>query len=1229
MNISKVIPGFHNGVSRQAATMRLDTQVEAAENSLGTLVEGTLKRPNTDFIATLTSLADGDVFMHTIVRDETERYFLILTGDASVPIEVFTEDGTPCTIRYGTLDDSMTFTEDATVKQYLNMASGRAKNNFRAVTIADHTFIVNRLVYADMSSTVSHSGGSLDGSVQSFDKLTDVSAAEGEVWEVTGNDTNHFDNYYVQKQAGTLWLETIAPNIPYQLESSLMPHRLVRTALNQFTLAPIEWGERTCGDDASAPVPSFVGNRITNIFFFRNRLGFLSGDNVVLSAAGDYYRLFPKTALDVLDDDPIDVSASLKEVSTLHSVAGFNKSLLILGSPQQFSLSSGDNSLLTPATVSLDGTTRFAVQPNCEPVAMGSTVYFANPREQHLAIREYLIQENTLMEDAADVTAHCPDYIPTGDITMCGITSMDTLFVHTSGDPASLYVYKFYWTGNEKAQSAWHRWTFDDNILSITTLDEALYIIFDGNETKLERINIETLDDGDLDFRCHLDHKVQMEGQWTGEVTRFLLPYTPKAGTVIPGGIDENTILMLQSDSPPYIGEPIDGDDDLNALLVHSNTSTPSDPIVDSSPAERALTVISGDAGHYFINTASKKKFGLSSITTSAYNLYDTRLTFPMESTEGDINFSEDFTIDCWMYVTSYPYSNGDPPEGWTGDSGEVVALIGWGNGYMTDGVQFRVGVGGSNVDNSLHFLLNRYLTDVPTSQFDAIDGRGDNRINLVMTDAFGAFPLNTWVHVAVERHNDRISVYRDGRKVIGFDFGGKIENLNEYTLDNPGFGIMSGGSTEAYWDEYRVSRFARYMGGGASVGAYVFIPESFAYGATPIVYDRTVKDSSDYEHTAAFENDAYHKNDDSWPVRFPRTSFYFDGVDGAIQCQHSSMFNFTIEDFTIDWSMNLKDTDGAVLFQKQASDDWGWRVAWDGDGVSFQWSNTKEDISVQSVTWTFELNVDTWYHLAMVRHGSVMSLYVNGRSKGDRVFTGDVQVNEQPLWIGTDSIGMNPLHGAMEEIRISNVARWTSNFLPPLAAYTRDADGWYDGINGGIPDGFDPDTMSESYGLQYPASAFGMDIVHPVSGLNYPEATIFGDELYVRENLAGYTMIIGKNYTMSITLTPIYMQDSNGKSILDGRLQLRSFTFGYKDTGYFNFAVAPIGRSVMVKTFSGVTVGSSILGRITIHTGEKRFMVMSNAKGTTLQVTNETYLPSKIQSASYEATFIKRNKSV
>lgn len=1232
-NISKVIPGFHNGVSQQSATMRLDSQVEGAENCLGSLVEGTIKRPNTDFIATLTSLADGDVFVHAIERDASEKYFVILTGDESVPIEVFTIDGTPCSVAYGTLDDAFTFTADATVKQYLNMASGKAKNNFRAVTIADHTFIVNRLVSTDMSSAASHNGGAIEGSVQIFSKLTDVNdPTEGDVWEVTGNDTNHFDNYYVEFQGGTLWLETIAPNIEYALEASLMPHRLVRTALNTFVFAPIEWGERTAGDEASAPNPSFIGNPITSIFFFRNRLGFLSGDNIVLSAAGDYYRLYPKTALDVLDDDPIDLAASLKEVSTLYSVAGFNKNLLILGSPQQFSLGAGDNSMLTPATATLDGTTRFTIQENCEPVAMGSAVYFANPRQQHVAIREYLIQENTLMEDAADITAHCPSYIPMGDITLAGITSMDMLFVHSSGDPAALYVYKFYWNGNEKAQSAWHRWTFDDNILSLTTLNESLYIIFDGNETKLERIDVESLSDGDLDFRCHLDHKVAMEGRWTGEVTVFKLPYTPKMENLIAGGIDEHAILMLQSDSPPYIGAPTAGNDENTLLLIHSNQSSGL-TFTDSSEYERTLTMaqpsdinlIHADPYHSIV----QKKFGISSICFPHVPVA-THIRYPMAGTPA-IDFSEDFTIDCWLYLKNYLYNNtDDDPWDVYGDSFWAFTLVSWGS---TDGYHyFRCGIGGAQTDNKLFIGIGKDATDIPSSAFSALDGNeAGSRTAAYKADALGAFPLNRWVHVALERNQDHLSVYRDGRKVIGMDWPGLIADVKSLGMGDPGFGRQwtTPTSDDVWFDEYRVSNIARYGGKFISEGAYWFVPEDYAYGETPYVYVRTLADSSDYQHPAVFLNNAYHKNDQGWPVRFPRTSFYFDGVDGAIEVPHSDVFNFTTTDFTLDWQMYLQSADEATLFAKWDTNEWGWQVKWNGAGISFEWSYTGLNGGVGSVAWTFDLNLSTWYHIAIVRNGGGMALYVNGRSKGNYLFAGTVLASTAPLRIGFGPTDLYPLDGALEEIRFSDIARWTSNFLPPLAAYDRSPGGWYDGVGGGIPDGFDPNTMAESFGLHYLASYFGMDIVHPVSGLSYPEATIWGDEIYVRENLTGYTMIIGKNYMMALTLTPIYMTNQQGRAILDGRLQLRNFTVAYKDTGYFNFAVAPIGRSVLLHTFTGADVGSSLTDKATIATGERRFPVLSKASNTTLQITNETYLPSKIQSASYEATFSQRSRTV
>jgi hypothetical protein len=1237
MNISKVIPGFHNGVSQQSPTMRLDTQVEEAENCLGTLVSGTIKRPNTDFIAVLTSTADGDAFFHPIIRDETEQYLLVLTGDPANPIEIFKTDGTPCVVLYGTLDESLAFTEDATVKTYLDLAGGTAKNGYRAVTIADHTFIVNKTVITGAGSTVSHSGGSLDGSVQSFDKLTDVSAAEGEVWEVTGNDTNHFDNYYVQKQAGTLWLETIAPNIPYTIEGSLMPHRLVRTAVNTFVFAPIVWAERTCGDEASAPMPSFIGNRISSIFFFRNRLGFLSGDSVCLSAAGDYYRFFPSTALDILDDDPIDISASLKEVSTLHSVAGFNKQLLIFGSPNQFSLSSGDNSLLTPATVSLDATTRFAVQPNCEPVSMGSTVYFAHPREQSIAIREYLVQENTLMDDAADVTAHCPTFIPVGNITLAGLASQDLLFVHTSGDPAALYVYKFYWVGNEKVQSAWHRWSFDDAIIGLTVIDEVLYIIFEGNETKLERVYTEAVNDGSLSFRCHLDHKVAIEGEYEDEVTTFVLPYTPKMGSIISGGIDEYTALMLKSETAPYLGKVTEGLDSNTILLIRSN-GPGEDPyeFVDISEAERTVVQVpqyeTSPNLYKFVHTSERKKFGATGIECGSAT---STLAYPRAGSQAayDFDWNSNFTFDCWVFMEQY-ISNGDElsnPWGWESQRAAKHVLIGEGAPDYQETAFIGLHIGSSKLQNKLQFVIGLDMMTATEGALAAIDGHdvSSGHFYLFVEDKLGAFPINQWVHVALERSADRFSLFRDGIKVAETltDF---IHTITDTAVYRPGDLLIAAEGNGFFMDEVRLSNVARYGGAFRAIGSSVYVPEEYMYGSTPRVFSTSLEDLSSFQHSVAFDN-GYHSDTQEgyWPVRFLPTSFFFDpAFETGIDVAHHAIFNLGNADFTIDLSLHFKSLTACTLLSKSAPDELGWKISWNGTGVSFEWSPDGTDANLTSAVWTFDLTADVWYHLALVRLADIMTLYINGQSKGSISFTGTIQPTTLPLRIGSDIGGGNHFFGAMEEIRFSHVARWTGPFLPPLRAYSTDADGWYNGIDGGLPEGFDRETMDPEQGLNYLARHFGIEVVHPLTGMPYPEATIFGNEVYVRENLAGFEVIIGRNYTMNITLSPVYLSDPSGKAELIGRLQIRNMTLSFKDTGHFEFTVAPIGRPVMTHLFTGSYIGAATIGQIGLQSAEKTFAVLSNAKTTQMSITSESYLPTKIQSAAYEATFTKRSRS-
>jgi hypothetical protein len=58
------------------------------------------------------------------------------------------------------------------------------------------------------------------------------------------------------------------------------------------------------------------------------------------------------------------------------------------------------------------------------------------------------------------------------------------LFVLSAEEPNSVYVYNFYWNGDQKAQSAWHKWVFEDTIFNIEVIGSTLYLMTtDGAET--------------------------------------------------------------------------------------------------------------------------------------------------------------------------------------------------------------------------------------------------------------------------------------------------------------------------------------------------------------------------------------------------------------------------------------------------------------------------------------------------------------------------------------------------------------------------------------------------------------------------------------------------------------------------------------------------------------------------------------------------------------------------
>ncbi|MES7110142.1 hypothetical protein U6Y52_12315, partial [Cutibacterium acnes] len=146
--------------------------------------------------------------------------------------------------------------------------------------------------------------------VQTFSKLP-IQCKDGYLVEITGESTKSGDNYWVRYDASSLvWRETVKPGIITGVDPATMPHALIRAADGHFDFRPLTWGLRSAGDDNTNPMPSFVDYSINDVFFFRNRLGFLSGENVVMSRTAKYFDFFPASVAELSDDDPIDVAIS-------------------------------------------------------------------------------------------------------------------------------------------------------------------------------------------------------------------------------------------------------------------------------------------------------------------------------------------------------------------------------------------------------------------------------------------------------------------------------------------------------------------------------------------------------------------------------------------------------------------------------------------------------------------------------------------------------------------------------------------------------------------------------------------------------------------------------------------------------------------------------------------------------------------------------------------------------
>ena len=551
--ISEPLASLFNGVSQQPATLRLDSQLESQVNVYGTVEDGLLKRPPTENVAQISATPlSTTAFIHTIDRSVNERYIVVIENNS---IKVYDKDGVQQTVNFP--------------QGFAYLASTDPRNDFAVISIADYSFIVNKSVTVlDKPAPSSQPGaftdwytpdawfrdgtvppesyfnvaqGTFQGSVQLFENLPNpvdpTPPVEGDVWRVAGGGTDNFGSYYVVRRGG-VWEETYEPlNGSVSLDELTMPHALVRESNGTFTFTQFAWKARQVGDQQTNPSPTFVNKQIRDVFYYKNRLGFVADENVIFSGAGDFGNFYRLTVKDLLDSELVDVAVSSNKVSLLNFAVPFNNSLMLFADQTQFSLNVDE--LLTPTTVSVDAVTDYEISTKVRPVPIGNDVYFVTESGNYSRVREYFVEDDSNQTDAADITAHVPRYLPSGIIQLAGNSNEDVLFAISdkAGFQNRVYTYKFHWTSEGKIQSSWSYWELDsgDKIISISVIENNLYLLIERSDgVYLETMNLESgATAGALGFQVYLDRRVDVTGVWSAgpDTTTFTLPYPVPAGT--------------------------------------------------------------------------------------------------------------------------------------------------------------------------------------------------------------------------------------------------------------------------------------------------------------------------------------------------------------------------------------------------------------------------------------------------------------------------------------------------------------------------------------------------------------------------------------------------------------------------------------------------------------------------------------------------------------------------
>jgi len=301
-------------------------------------------------------------------------------------------------------------------------------------------------------------------------------------------------------------------------------------------------------------------------------------------------------------------------------------------------------------------------------------------------------------------------------------------------------------------------------------------------------------------------------------------------------------------------------------------------------------------------------------------------------------------------------------------------------------------------------------------------------------------WPFDKWFKIGVEVHyrpSDQISqvvLYQDDLEILNLQT--HATNPNPLPFKNLHFGLYTGGN----------QTFALY---NDDIALYD-LTQSPTTTTTTTTSTSNSTTSPTYSQTQTYPASKVITSNgpliDTAQSQFGGASGLFDGTGDYLTAPSSTDWGFGTGDFTLDLWFRLKSlpSNSEMDFLAVTSTK-AWSFHIDKFGTQFDlafycnvFNPTSYKYSAANMFVT-----GTWYHVAVVKTGSTIKLFIGGTQVGgDKTITSNYNNwSTDTLYVGSTDASTNFFNGWLDEVRVSKgIARWTSNFVPPTAPYVRDS---------------------------------------------------------------------------------------------------------------------------------------------------------------------------------------------